>query len=244
MTALRLRRELVLTLLVPAGALWLLLTPGGPGAYAHATVYGAVPPLAAYCAAWTLMVVAMMWPSARAFLRATRVVGGERGMTAAVTTYTAAWTGVGVVAWLALATTATWRASLSPEQAARMASLVLIVAAIYELSPWSRSCQRWCARPMTILARWWTRGRAPIRNGMAAGAVYGATCVGCCVAMLAVSTVVGVSSATWMLALTAIMAAQKSLRIGEWLHWPVALGLVVLAIAQLSGWEPSSRHMH
>jgi predicted metal-binding membrane protein len=238
------RAVLALSLVVPAGAMLVLLLPGGPGSHAHGTLFGSAPPLAAYCVAWTLMVVAMMWPASHAFLRAVQVVGGDRGLTSATIAYTTAWALVGLAVWAALAATTAWRANLSPGQAARLAAAVLTVAAVYELSPWARSCQRWCARPMAILARTWTRGGAPVHNGLAAGATYGATCIGCCVAMLAVSTAVGISSAIGMLAVTAVMAVQKREGLGERLHVPIAVGLVTLALALLAGWDPSAAHSH
>ena len=51
-------------------------------------------------------------------------------------------------------------------------------------------------------------------------------CVGCCWALMLCMFVVGTGSLGWMLALAALMAAEKNLPGGTRLRLPIGLGLI------------------
>jgi predicted metal-binding membrane protein len=76
-----------------------------------------------------------------------------------------------------------------------------------------------------------------MRDAFRIGVDHGVFCVGCCWALMLVMFVVGVGSVGWMLALAAVMAAEKNLPWGRWLRAPLGIGLIgwsaALALAHL-----------
>ena len=79
------------------------------------------------------------------------------------------------------------------------------------------------------------RAGAARREPGAAGALrdglrHGATCVGCCAGLMAVLFVLGVMSLTWMVAVTALIAAERLL---PW-RTPAVYG-VAAALARAGG---------
>ena len=74
------------------------------------------------------------------------------------------------------------------------------------------------------MARW--HGRSPRAEAWRLGVDHGLFCVGCCWALMLVMFVVGVGSIGWMLALAAVMAAEKNLPWGKRLRVPLGVGLV------------------
>jgi predicted metal-binding membrane protein len=63
------------------------------------------------------------------------------------------------------------------------------------------------------------------------GAHHGLYCVGCCWALMLLMFVVGTGSVGWMLALGAVMAAEKNLAWGRRLSAPLGIGLLVWSAA-------------
>jgi predicted metal-binding membrane protein len=104
-----------------------------------------------------------------------------------------------------------------------VAAAVILVAALYELTPAKRMCLRHCRRP-----------RRPGRSAaseLREGAVEGAYCVGCCWALMAALFALGVMNLTWMVVIAALIAIDKLLP-SERLAATVAITvLVALALA-------------
>jgi predicted metal-binding membrane protein len=78
---------------------------------------------------------------------------------------------------------------------------------------------------MFITEHW--RGRNAQRESFLLGIGHGAFCIGCCWALMLLMFTVGTGSVGWMLALGAVMAAEKNLRRGVSIGKP--LGVVLLA---------------
>jgi predicted metal-binding membrane protein len=78
---------------------------------------------------------------------------------------------------------------------------------------------------MCITAHW--RGRSARRESFLLGVSHGAFCIGCCWALMLVMFAVGTGSIGWMLALGAVMAAEKNFRWGRSIGTP--LGAVLIA---------------
>lgn len=218
--------------------LWLLLHAHQAGWIVH----GGRPPAlgvatwaALFFAGWMLMTVAMMLPASMSFLRAARRLGGNATVVWAGTAYLSVWLAVGVVMWLALWFSGGLLQGLPPGGVETLAGISLVGAAIYQVSPLARSCQRACARPFGILARHWT-GASRRADAWAAGAHYGLNCVGCCVAMIVLMLVVGMNDMVWLLVLAVLMAAQKHPAWGSGLNGATASTLAGGGIAILAGW--------
>jgi predicted metal-binding membrane protein len=67
------------------------------------------------------------------------------------------------------------------------------------------------------------------------GVDHGVFCVGCCWALMLCMFVVGTGSLGWMLALAALMAAEKNLPGGARLRAPIGLGLLGAAVLIVVG---------
>ena len=205
--------------------------------------HGARPPAlsvaawgALFLAGWTLMTGAMMLPSSRSFLDTVQRLGGDGASVVAGIAYTVVWLAVGILEWTALWVAGDFLAGLGPQAAERLAGASLIAAAVFHGSPLARSCQRSCARPFAILAQHWGRNTRRLHNAARAGVHYGASCVGCCVPMIAIMFVVGVHHLVWVAPLAIAMLAMKHPKWGVRITAPVVLALAVAGLAIGVGW--------
>jgi len=111
-----------------------------------------------------------------------------------------------------------------------VAAAVLVGAGLFQFSALKYRCLDQCRTPFGfVTARW--HGRAPLREALRLGVDHGLFCVGCCWALMLVMFVVGVGSIGWMLALAAVMAAEKNLPWGARLRTPVGVALVAWGVA-------------
>ncbi|MCV3208828.1 DUF2182 domain-containing protein [Mesorhizobium sp. YC-39] len=199
--------------------------------------HGARPPLlpvlnwgVLFVASWTLMTGAMMLPSSVPFLRAADRLAGTAVLLGAGLGFTLAWVAAGAAIWAMLWITSPLLAGLRPGQAEWIAGATLTLAALYQLSPVANSCQQACAQPFGVIARHW-RGESKLSESVVAGLDYGAHCIGCCIPMIALMLVVGMSDVFWIVALGVLMIALKHPAIGPWLRLPLAGVLAGMGIA-------------
>lgn len=95
-----------------------------------------------------------------------------------------------------------------------VSSIVVLLAGVVALTPLTTRCLRACRSPVGFVARHWTGAGDRWRQALRIGASYGASCLGCCAALMAVLVVVGMQDLVLMLALAAVMAWQKHARGG------------------------------
>jgi predicted metal-binding membrane protein len=190
-------------------------------------------PFLLFVGGWLLMTAAMMLPTVLPLLdRFQRVVQQrpDRGRLLALVIggYLAVWTGFGAAAHLldaglhAAVRQSDWLAL----NAWTVGALILAVAGLFQFSRLKYRCLAKCRAPFGFIARHW-RGPAPRRNAFALGLDHAVFCVGCCWAIMLVMFAVGTGNLGWMLALGAVMAAEKNAPWGERLSRP--LGAVLLA---------------
>ena len=178
-----------------------------------------------YVTVWVVMMAAMMFPSvAPTVLMYDRLRAGHRarGKGAAadatalfVAGYLCTWTAAGLAAYgLLELIRALDPAFLAWDEAGRyVTGGVIVVAAVYQLTPLKRACLVKCRSPMMFLAERWRDGRA---GGLELGIRHGAWCLGCCWALMAALFAVGLMSLGWMALIAAFIAAEKLL------PWPTA----------------------
>jgi predicted metal-binding membrane protein len=189
-------------------------------------------------AMWSIMMVAMMLPSAASTIL--RIANrAERVSSAAFFTigYLIVWIG-----FSAVATIAQWAFDsanlLSDAMAIRSevaAGLIVVAAGLYQLSPLKRNCLRRCCSSKNLL------GDDQVRSpsvAIRAGVTYGASCLGCCWALMCLLFVVGVMNILWIAVIAVWVLAEKTLPSGMRLARVTAVGLigwgsVVLASAVL-----------
>jgi predicted metal-binding membrane protein len=160
---------------------------------------------------WFAMMAAMMLPgAARAILAAERPVSFAAG-------YLAVWAGFSLAA--TLAQFALERADLLSDAMAlrseAAAGLLILVAGAYQLTPWKQYCLRGCES-----------ARQGIR--------YGAACLGCCWALMALLFAAGVMNLLWIAAIALWVSAEKLLPWGGRLARIGGAGLIAWVGAQLA----------
>ena len=199
-----------------------------------------VVPAALYALAWVLMIAAMMLPTTYPVLGIFRVMTRSRPdaprlLAVIVAGFIAAWFAFGLVAH-ALDGGVAWLGSRSPGLAGHgwLAGVAVLAAAgAFQFSALKYRCLDQCRTPLAFVASRW-HGRAPAREAFAIGLDHGVFCVGCCWALMLCMFVVGTGSLGWMLALAALMAAEKNLPGGAKLRLPIGLGLLGAAAAVLA----------
>ncbi|MCL6498460.1 MAG: DUF2182 domain-containing protein [Firmicutes bacterium] len=198
--------------------------------------------LAVFVAAWTLMTVAMMLPGSLPLVRLFGAVTRERPghgrlVASLIGGYLLAWAGFGVAAFVG-----DLLVHALVERVAGMGGFVypavLLAAGVYQCTSLKERCLAECRSPYAQVARHW-RGLRPIREALGLGFHHGQWCVGCCWALMLLMFAAGVAHLGWMLALGAVMAAERTASWGRRVSKPV--GWVLVAWAGLLASAPSMR---
>jgi predicted metal-binding membrane protein len=184
---------------------------------------------------WTLMVIAMMLPGSLPLINLfSRMVGGRPGRAALVARlivgYLGVWAIFGGAAFRgdAFVHAAVARFPPAADATQWIGVAILLLAGVYQVTPLKDMCLTKCRSPYLFLAEHW-RGKNPARDALALGARHGLFCVGCCWTLMLLMFAVGGVNLGWMLALGAIMSAERSFRWGQ--HLTVPLGLVLILAA-------------
>lgn len=188
-----------------------------------------------YALAWVLMIAAMMLPTVLPLVYLFgRITGPRRDagrlLALLLAGYFVAWLLFGVVAHGAdtLALVAAARSDWLALNGWLVAATVLALAGLFQFSALKYRCLEACRAPFAFVTSRW-RGPAPMRDALRIGFDHGLFCVGCCWALMLVMFVVGIGSIGWMLALAAVMAAEKNAPWGKRLRTPLGLGLIAWA---------------
>jgi predicted metal-binding membrane protein len=194
-----------------------------------------------YALAWTVMVTAMMLPSAVPLLRLfveTSAGQARRGRVLAgfAAGYLAVWL---VFGWAALVFDGGVHQAVDalPWLAARpwlVGAATLGLAGAFQFSTLKDRCLTECRHPAAYLLRHYRRGP---RNAFRLGWGHGLYCLGCCWALMLVMFAVGVSDLRWMAALAGLMAYEKLGRRGP--AAAAAAGVAALALAALVALQPA-----
>ena len=168
---------------------------------------------AATLAMWMVMMVGMMLPSAAPTLLLFDALEMQRG---APRHHATAWFGAGyVLAWGAfsvLAATAQWALSAAKLLSAAMIAkpvfggVLLVLAGVYQFTPWKTACLRQCRSPAEFLARHYRPG--PLRP-LSMGLRHGLYCIGCCWALMVLLFAFGVMNLVWVAVLAVFVLAEK-----------------------------------
>jgi predicted metal-binding membrane protein len=108
-----------------------------------------------------------------------------------------------------------------------LAGGALAAAGVYELTPLKRVCLRHCRGPLHFVLGSWRPGAT---GALRMGVEHGLFCVGCCWGLMLALFALGVMSVTWMVAIGALIFAEKVLPAGEWFARVVAVALVAAGI--------------
>jgi predicted metal-binding membrane protein len=167
---------------------------------------------------WTVMMVAMMLPSATPMILTFANVSRNRRqhrrpyvpVTVFAAGYLVVWGGFSV-----LATVAQWflhrAALLSPmmvSSSAFLCGVLLLLAGVFQFTPLKQRCLTHCQSPLEFITTRWREGRA---GAFAMGIEHGLFCTGCCWALMALLFVLGVMNLLWIAALTILVGLEKML---------------------------------
>lgn len=237
---LRAERWVILTVLLTlAGAGWVLVAwqasdMNGTGEQLDLTM-GMAAPL--FIAMWMAMMVAMMFPASApmilAFARTQtrkRADGGEYVPTwLFVAPYVAVWTAFGALGYLIAAAVAAvagdsmWAMDNLP----RIAGFLLVAAGVYQLTPMKRVCLARCRTPLSFMLKYWRDGRG---GAMSMGLRHGLFCLGCCWVLFLVLLPLGVMNVAAMVAVAALVFAEKVLPRGEGAARVAAVALIAYGL--------------
>jgi predicted metal-binding membrane protein len=181
---------------------------------------------------WTVMMAAMMFPSVSPTVALYARMTKDKSPVAPLvfaSGYLLVWAGAGVVAFAIsdiggrmLGDVLAW------DRAGRwLAGGILILAAVYELTPLKDVCLSHCRSPLGFLLGSWRGG---MRGALEMGSRHGAWCIGCCWALMASLFALGVMSIAWMAFVAALIAAEKLLPWGRAVTGGTALILLVLGL--------------
>ena len=196
-----------------------------------------VVPAVVHALAWVLMIAAMMLPTTFPLLAIFRRIVGDRPdarrlIALVVLGFFAAWFAFGLAAHLLdeLLLRAAERLPWLADHGWMLGAAVLAGAGLFQFSALKYRCLEQCHTPFAFVASRW-HGQSPSREAWRLGLDHGLFCVGCCWALMLLMFVVGTGNPGWMLALAAVMAAEKNLRWGRRLSTPLGVGLVGWAAA-------------
>jgi predicted metal-binding membrane protein len=198
--------------------------------------------LALFLAGWTLMIVAMMLPTATGLLRAFgRVVRARpdraRLQVLVALAFLAVWLMVGYLFRALDESLHALVAATGPlrDRPALLGAGCLILAGLYQFTPLKSRCLTACRSPRGFIYRYWGGGR-PAVDALRIGLAYGRSCVGCCWMLMLILFALGTASLAWMLGLSALMALEKGSALGRRVAWPAGVALTALGlIIALSG---------
>jgi predicted metal-binding membrane protein len=187
-------------------------------------------------AGWVLMLAAMMLPTTLPLLDIFRRLTARRTdrrsrITLVIIGYLAVWAAFGLAAHLA-----GWAVFAGVRQSDWLiangwviGAAVLTAAGLYQFSAVKYRCLDKCRTPLSFVIEHWRDARERWQAFLL-GLRHGAFCVGCCWALMLIMFVVGSANIGWMLALGAVMAAEKNLPSGRRLARPIGAALLLAAL--------------
>jgi predicted metal-binding membrane protein len=195
---------------------------------------------AMFAGMWLAMMIAMMLPSSLPMLLLYRGVitfRGERHTTVLTalmaSAYFVVWTVFGLIAY-GIGVSIADGAMLSPAFSALVpvgAGAALVVAGMYQLTPWKSACLKHCRDPLELVASHLHPGW---RGAVALGVHHGLFCTGCCWALMVMQLVMGVMNLGAMAAIATVIALEKLVARGQLIARVVGVGAIVAGVFLLA----------
>lgn len=194
-------------------------------------------------AMWTVMMGAMMLPSAAPMMLSFAALNRKREEGARTllfgVAYVALWASFG-----GMATLVQWSLQsfglITPmivSTSAMLSAALLLIAGVFQFSPLKRACLRACRSPLGFLMSDWREG---LTGAWRMGIRHGLYCLGCCWALMLLLFVGGAMNLPWIAALAGLVAIEKLAPRGEVVARVlggilIGAGVVRMAWASLAG---------
>ena len=114
----------------------------------------------------------------------------------------------------------------------RIGAAVLLVAGVYQISPWKQTCLSHCQSPAEHISRHFRPGNT---GALRMGLYHGTYCLGCCAGLMALLFVGGIMNLYWIVGLAALVALEKLWRHGLLAGKLAGVGLILWGAAILAG---------
>ena len=186
---------------------------------------------------WTVMMVAMMVPSATPTILLFAAISRRRLLQGQPAVPTAVFTLGYLLVWTLYATAAAgvqWElhrlALLSPAMASASPLLgggLLVAAGLYQWMPLKGACLSHCRSPLGFFASEWREG---VGGALLMGMRHGTFCVGCCWLLMALLFVSGVMNVLWVAAIAGFVLVEKLVPGGQRLGRVAGVVLVVWGV--------------
>lgn len=189
-------------------------------------------------AMWSVMMAAMMLPTAAPMIMAYAYMqssdrargAGWRPVFAFSGGYVLAWVGFSLgAAVLQNLLTELW--FMSPMMmkivSEPIAGIIFIAAGVYQFTNLKQTCLRKCQSPTGFLMTQWREG---VWGAVWMGGRHGIYCVGCCWALMGLLFVAGVMSAPWIVAITVYVLIEKIAPRGQLISQLTGAGMLVAGI--------------
>jgi len=193
--------------------------------------------LVPFLGSWTVMMAAMMLPSAMPMILLNRrVVAGPARIQSELRTgifvsaYLLLWAGVGIGVWIAARIS---DAFLPMGAQALAVAVILLLAGVYQFTPLKTKCLHVCRSPMDFLLTHWYPG---VAGEFRLGLEHGLFCLGCCWALMAVFVGAGAMGLVWAAVIALVVFVEKVLPRG--LVFGRAIGATLIAGAALVAAQP------
>jgi predicted metal-binding membrane protein len=195
--------------------------------------------LAWFLGIWLVMMAAMMFPSVAPTVALYAAMTRARSPVAPLVFacgYLVTWTAAGLVAFTASELGHQFAAeALGWDRGGRwVAGGVLVIAAVYEVTPLKGVCLPHCRSPLGFLMGSWRDG---LSGALRMGMTHGGRCVGCCWALMASLCALGGMSVFWMAVIAGLIAVEKTLPWGRLATYATAAVLLALAIVLVAAPE-------
>ena len=226
---------IIVALLACAAAAWLLTiqqasSMSGMGGVA---MFGA----GLFLVTWVLMMVAMMFPTIAPMVLTHASIVRSRGegsvpTVAFVLGYLVVWTAAGLVPLAAIQILGSSIADPISAWLPRLAGAVVVVAGVYQFTPFKNVCLKACRSPLGFMLTHDFGGGAPA--AARAGISHGLYCLGCCWALMAVLAVVGLMNVAWMSVIAIVFFLEKNWRYGVLLSRTAGAVCVIIGLALIA----------
>jgi len=186
---------------------------------------------------WSVMMVAMMVPSAAPMVLVFARMNRQRRADSAPYRPTAAFLLGYLLVWTAFSAGATglqWglhaAALLSPMMVSTspvLGGVLLAAAGLFQLTPLKRACLSHCRTPLHFFMGEWREGT---RGALVMGVRHGTYCLGCCWVLMTLLFVAGVMNLVWVASITVFILVERVLPRGELVGRVAGLALIVAGL--------------